>query len=185
MGGCLPMVIQMPIWIALFNFIPNAIELRGQSFLWANDLSSYDDVIRFGSSVWGIGDHLSLFCILWCISTWVNTWISMRQQSFNAAMSPEQQQSMGCMKWMSYLMPLIFFFSFNSYSSGLNLYYFVSGLITILMMWYMRATTDDDKLLASLEARRKARKSNPKKTMSMFERMQAMAEQQKALKDRH
>ena len=185
MGGCLPMLIQMPIWIALFNFIPNAIELRGQSFLWANDLSSYDDVIRFGSSIWGIGDHLSLFCILWCISTWVNTWISMRQQSFNAAMSPEQQQSMGCMKWMSYLMPLIFFFSFNSYSSGLNLYYFVSGLITILMMWYMRASTDDDKLLAQLEARRKARKSNPKKTMSMMERFQAMAEQQRSLQEKN
>ncbi len=183
MGGCLPMVIQMPIWIALFNFIPNAIELRGQSFLWANDLSTYDDVVQFGTNIWGIGNHLSLFCVLWCISTWVNTWISMRQQSFNAAMSPEQQQSMGCMKWFSYMMPLIFFFSFNSYSSGLNLYYFVSGLITILMMWYLRASTNDDKLLAALEKRKKERKSNPRKGMTMMERMQAMAEQQRALQE--
>ena len=183
MGGCLPMLIQMPIWIALFNFIPNAIELRGHSFLWADDLSAYDDVIQFSSNIWGIGNHLSLFCILWCVSTWINTWISMSQQSYNAAMSPEQQQSMGCMKWFSYLMPLIFFFSFNSYSSGLNLYYFVSGLISILMMWYLRATTDDAKLLAYLEERKKARKANPKKTMSMMERLQAMAEQQRALQE--
>lgn len=183
MGGCLPMLIQMPIWIALFNFIPNAIELRSQSFLWADDLSAYDDVVQFSSSIWGIGNHLSLFCILWCVSTWVNTWISMRQQSYNAAMTAEQQQSMGCMKWFSYLMPLIFFFSFNSYSSGLNLYYFVSGLLSILMMWYLRATTDDAKLLATLEERRKARKANPKKTMTMMERMQAMAEQQRAMQE--
>lgn len=183
MGGCLPMLIQMPIWIALFNFIPNAIELRSQSFLWADDLSAYDDVIQFGSNIWGIGNHLSIFCVLWCLSTWVNTWISMRQQSYNAAMSAEQQQSMGCMKWFSYLMPLIFFFSFNSYSSGLNLYYFVSGLLSILMMWYLRATTDDNKLLATLEERKKARKSNPKKTMTMMERMQAMAEQQRRMKE--
>ena len=183
MGGCLPMLIQMPIWIALFNFIPNAIELRGQSFLWANDLSTYDDVVQFGTSIWGIGDHLSLFCVLWCVTTWINTWISMRQQSYNATMSPEQQQSMGCMKWFSYLMPLIFFFSFNSYSSGLNLYYFVSGLISILMMWYLRATTDDSKLLAELEARKKERKNNPQKRGSLMERMQAMAEQQKALQE--
>jgi YidC/Oxa1 family membrane protein insertase len=182
MGGCLPMLIQMPIWIALFNFIPNAIELRGQSFLWADDLSTYDDVIQFSSNIWGIGNHLSLFCILWCLSTWANTWISMRQQSYNA-MSAEQQQSMGCMKWFSYLMPLIFFFSFNSYSSGLNLYYFVSGLLSILMMWYLRATTNDAKLLAALEQRKKERKSNPKKNMTMMERMQAMAEQQRAMQE--
>mgnify|MGYP002852229924 CR=1 FL=1 len=184
MGGCLPMLIQMPIWIALFNFIPNAIELRGQSFLWADDLSTYDNVINFSSSIWGIGDHLSLFCVLWCITTWVNTWISMRQQSYNATMSPEQQQSMGCMKWFSYLMPLIFFFSFNSYSSGLNLYYFVSGLISILMMWYLRASTDDAKLLKELEAKKKERKNNPQKRGgSLMERMQAMAEQQRALQE--
>lgn len=179
MGGCLPMLIQMPIWIALFNFIPNAIELRGQSFLWANDLSTYDDIINWGFHIWGIGDHLSIFCVLWCLSTVANTWISMRQQSY--AMSPEQEQSMKMMRWMSYLMPVAFFFSFNSYSSGLNYYYFVSGLITILMMWFLRKTTDDAKLLQKLEARFKERKANPKKTSSMFERMQAMAAQQQEI----
>ncbi len=179
MGGCLPMLIQMPIWIALFNFIPNAIELRGQSFLWADDLSTYDDVIRWNSDIWMIGDHLSLFCVLWCISTFANTWISMRQQSYS--MSPEQEQSMKMMRWMSYLMPIVFFFSFNSYSSGLNFYYFISGLISILMMWYLRKTTDDTKLLAKLEARMKERKSNPKRTSSLMERMQAMAAQQQEM----
>lgn len=179
MGGCLPMIIQMPIWIALFNFIPNAIELRGQSFLWANDLSTYDDVINWGVHIWGIGDHLSLFCVLWCLVTVANTWISMRQQSYS--MSPEQEQSMKMMRWMSYIMPLVFFFSFNSYSSGLNYYYFVSGLISILMMWYLRKTTDDEKLLQKLENRYAQRKANPKKTSSMMERMQRMAEQQQEI----
>ena len=145
-------------------------------------VSPMGGVIQFSSNIWGIGNHLSLFCILWCLSTWANTWISMRQQSYNA-MSAEQQQSMGCMKWFSYLMPLIFFFSFNSYSSGLNLYYFVSGLLSILMMWYLRATTNDAKLLAALEQRKKERKSNPKKNMTMMERMQAMAEQQRAMQE--
>ena len=181
MGGCLPMLIQMPIWIALFNFIPNAIELRGQSFLWANDLSTYDDLIHWGFRIWGIGDHISLFCILWCASTIANTIISMRQQSY--AMTPEQAQSMKMMKWMSYLMPIIFFFSFNSYSSGLNYYYFISGLLTILMMWYLRRSTDDAKLLAKLEARHKERKANPRKSgsTSMMSRLQKMAEQQQEI----
>ena len=80
MGGCLPMLIQMPIWIALFNFIPNAIELRGQSFLWADDLSTYDDVINWGFNIWGIGDHLSLFCVLWCLATVASSMFSMKQQ---------------------------------------------------------------------------------------------------------
>lgn len=182
MGGCLPMLIQMPIFIALFNFIPNAIDLRGQSFLWANDLSTYDDVIHWGFRIWGIGDHISIFCVLWCLSMIVNTWISMKQQSY-AAMSAEQEQSMKMMKWMSYLMPVIFFFSLNSYSSGLLYYYFISGLMTILMMWYLRRTTDDAKLLAKLEARHKERKANPKKSASgsMMSRLQKMAEQQQEI----
>ena len=182
MGGCLPMLIQMPIWIALFNFIPNAIELRGQSFLWAKDLSTYDDVINWGTHIWGIGDHLSLFCVLWCLSTVANTWIMMRQQ--RDTMSPDQAQQMKMMQWMQYLMPVVFFFSFNDYSSGLNYYYFVSGLISILMMWFLRKTTDDQKLLEQLERRYKERKANNsgvQKTSSMMGRLQAMAEKQQEL----
>lgn len=179
MGGCLPMLIQMPIWIALFNFIPNAIELRGQSFLWADDLSTYDDVINWGTHIWGIGDHLSLFCVLWCLATVANTWISMRQQQYS--MTPEQEKQMGMMKWMSYIMPLIFFFTFNSYSSGLNYYYFVSGVITLLMMWYLRKTTNDDKLLAKLEAKYEQRKSQPHKKSGMMARYESLLEKQKEM----
>lgn len=179
MGGCLPMIIQMPIWIALFNFIPNYIEMRGESFLWADDLSTYDDIINWGFNIWGIGDHLSLFCILWCLSTVANSVITQRQQQY--AMTPEQQQQMGMMKWMTYLMPIIFFFSFNSYSAGLNWYYFISGLISILMMWFLRKTTNDDELLRKLELRHAERKANAgdkKKASSIMERLQAMQEKQ-------
>ena len=179
MGGCLPMIIQMPIWIALFNFIPNYIEMRGESFLWADDLSTYDDIINWGFNIWGIGDHLSLFCILWCLSTVANSVITQRQQQY--AMTPEQQQQMGMMKWMTYLMPIIFFFSFNSYSAGLNWYYFISGLISILMMWFLRKTTNDDELLRKRELRHAERKANAgdkKKTSSIMERLQAMQEKQ-------
>lgn len=179
MGGCLPMLIQMPIWIALFNFIPNYIQLRGVPFLWADDMSSYDDLISWGFNIWGIGDHLSLFCVLWCASTIFSSMITTKQQSY--AMTDEQQQQMKMMKWMTYLMPLIFFFSFNSYSSGLNYYYFISTLSSVLLMWWLRKTTDDAKLLAKLEARHKERKANAstkKKASSMMERLQAMQEKQ-------
>ena len=179
-GGCLPMLIQMPIWIALFNFVPNAIELRGQSFLWADDLSAYDDVINWGKDIWLIGDHLSIFCVLFCLMQIVNTWISMKQQQ-NAAMSPEQEQSMKMMKWMMYLMPLMFFFMFNTYSSGLNYYYFLSGFTSILIMWFLRKTTNDDKLLAQMEAYKAKNASNPKKQSGMAARLEAlqkMAEEQ-------
>ena len=180
MGGCLPMLIQMPIWIALFNFVPNAIELRGQSFLWADDLSAYDDVIRWNKDLWLIGDHLSIFCVLFCIMQVANTWISMKQQQ-SAVMSPEQEQSMKMMKWMMYLMPLMFFFMFNTYSSGLNYYYFLSGFTSILIMWFLRKTTNDSRLLAQLEAYKAKNANNPKKQSSMAARLEAlqkMAEQQ-------
>ena len=179
MGGCLPMLIQMPIWIALFNFIPNYIEMRGESFLWADDLSTYDDVINWGVNIWGIGDHISIFCVLWCVATIISSVITQKQQSY--AMTPEQQQQMGMMKWMMYLMPIIFFFSFNSYSAGLNWYYFISSIIGVLMMWYLRKTTDDAELLAKLERRHAERKANAnekKKTSSLMERLQAMQEKQ-------
>ena len=186
MGGCLPMLIQMPIWIALFNFVPNAIELRGQSFLWADDLSAYDDVIRWGKDVWLIGDHLSIFCVLFCVMQIANTWISMKQQQ-NAVMSPEQEQSMKMMKWMMYLMPLMFFFMFNTYSSGLNYYYFLSGLTSILIMWYLRKTTDDKKLLEQMEAYKAKNANNPKKQSGMAARLEAlqkMAEEQQRLQQK-
>lgn len=179
MGGCLPMLIQMPIWIALFNFVPNAIELRGESFLWADDLSAYDDVISWGTDLWLIGDHLSIFCLLFCLTNIVNTWISMRQQQ--NTMSGEQTQQMKVMQYMMYAMPLMFFFMFNNYSSGLNYYYFLSGLVSILIMWYLRKTTDDAKLLAKLEANYEANKNKPTKLSGMAARLEALQKQQQQM----
>ncbi len=181
MGGCLPMLIQMPIWIALFNFIPNAIELRGQSFLWANDLSAYDDVIRWGKDLWLIGNHISIFCLLFSVTNIVNTWISMRQQQANAMMSQEQQAQMKMMQWMMVIMPVAFFFIFNDYSSGLSYYYFLSGLTTILIMWVLRRFTDDDKLRQQLEDYKARHANDPKKMGGLaarLEAMQKMAEEQ-------
>lgn len=180
MGGCLPMLIQMPIWIALFNFVPNAIELRGESFLWATDLSAYDDLLHWDKSIWLIGDHLSIFCLLFCATNIVNTWISMRQQQ--NSMTGEQAQQMKMMQYMMYVMPVVFFFMFNNYSSGLNYYYFLSGLTSILIMWYLRKTTDDKKLLAKLEANYQANKANPNKKLSgMAARLEALQKQQQAI----
>ena len=176
MGGCLPMLIQMPIWLALFNFIPNAIDLRGESFLWAEDLSAYDDLIRWGKDVWLIGDHLSIFCLLFSATNLINTWISMRQQQNQ--FSSEQAQQMKMMKWMMYIMPLMFFFVFNNYSSGLSYYYFVSGLISILTMWYLRRSTDDKKLLAGLEAYYQQHKNDPKKASGLQARLEALQKMQ-------
>ena len=176
MGGCLPMLIQAPIWIALFNFIPNAIDLRGESFLWADDLSAYDDLIRWDSDLWLIGNHLSIFCILFSLTNLINTWISMRQQQNQ--FTGEQAQQMKMMQWMMYLMPLMFFFMFNNYSSGLSYYYFVSGLISILTMWYLRWSTDDKKLLAGLEAYHAQHKNDPKKVSGLQARLEALQKMQ-------
>ena len=145
MGGCLPMLIQMPVFMALFFFVPNAIELRQESFLWAPDLSTYDDVINWGVNIPFLGDHLSLFCLLFSVTNILNTWYMMKQQDTG-------QQQMPGMKIMMYLMPVMVIFIFNSYSSGLNYYYFISGLIGILTTIILRKTTNEPKLLAILEA---------------------------------
>jgi len=176
MGGCLPMLIQVPIWLALFNFIPNAIDLRGESFLWADDLSAYDDVIRWGKDIWLIGNHLSIFCLLFSATNLINTWISMRQQQNQ--FTGEQAQQMKMMQYMMYIMPLMFFFVFNGYSSGLSYYYFVSGLISILTMWYLRKSTDDKKLLAGLEAYYEQHKNDPKKVSGLQARLEALQKMQ-------
>ena len=180
MGGCLPMLIQMPIWIALFNFIPNAIELRGQSFLWADDLSAYDDLIRWSKDLWLIGNHVSIFCLLFSLTNIGNTLISMRQQQ-NSMMSTEQQQQMKMMQWMMGIMPVAFFFIFNDYSSGLSYYYFLSGLTSILIMWGLRRFTDDKRLRQQLDDYKARHANDPKKGGSLvarLEAMQKMAEEQ-------
>ena len=180
MGGCLPMLIQMPIWIAMFNFVPNAIELRQQSFLWADDLSTYDSLISWGPNLWGIGNHLSLFCLLFCATNLLYSFMTMRQQ--RESMSGEQAAQMKMMQWMMMIMPLFFFFMFNKYSAGLNYYYFISLLFSALTMWYLRRTTDDKKLLAKLEANYAANKNNPnKKPSGLAARLEALQKQQEEM----
>ena len=180
LSGCLPMLIQMPIWIAMFNFVPNAIQLRGQSFLWIDDLSTYDPIIEWNNHIWGIGDHLSLTCILFCVANLAYSFMTMRQQ--RDQMVGQQAEQMKMMQWMMYLMPLMFFFMFNDYSAGLNFYYFISLFFSAAIMWTLRKTTNDAKLLAILEARYQENKNNPKKTSGLAARLEAMQKQAEELK---
>lgn len=173
MGGCLPMLIQTPVFMALFFFVPNAIELRQQSFLWANDLSSYDDLISWSTSIPLLGNHLSIFCLLFSITTVLNQIVMMKQQDMG------NNPQMAVMKWMMYIMPVMFFFIFNEYASGLSYYYFISGLIGILTMWIMRRMTDEKKLLAQLEANKKEAK--PGKTSGLMAKLEALQKEQERL----
>ena len=180
LSGCLPMLIQMPIWIAMFNFVPNAIQLRRQSFLWIDDLSTYDPIIEWQTNIWGIGDHLSLTCILFCVAQILYSYMTMRQQKDQ--MVGAQAEQMKMMQWMMYLMPLMFFFMFNDYSSGLNFYYFISLFFSAAIMWTLRKTTNDEKLLAILEAKYRENKNNPNKKVSgLAARLEAMQKQAEEL----
>ena len=177
LSGCLPMLIQMPVWIAMFNFVPNAIQLRGEHFLWMNDLSTYDPIFEWNTNIWMIGDHLSLTCILFCVANLLYSWMTMRQQ--RDQMVGQQAEQMKMMQWMMYLMPLMFFFMFNDYSAGLNFYYFISLFFSAAIMWTLRKTTNDEKLLAILEKRYQENKNNPKKASGLMARMQALQELQR------
>lgn len=177
LSGCLPMLIQMPVWVAMFNFVPNAIQLRGEKFLWMNDLSTFDPIIEWNTNIWLIGDHLSLTCILFCVANLLYSWMTMRQQ--RDQMVGQQAEQMKMMQWMMYLMPLMFFFIFNDYSAGLNFYYFISLFFSAAIMWTLRKTTDDEKLLAILEKRYQENKNNPKKASGLMARMQALQEMQR------
>ena len=158
LGGCLPMLIQFPIWMAMFFFVPNAIQLRRESFLWIDDLSTYDPIIEWGTNIWGIGDHLSLTCILFCIANVLYSYMTMRQQKDQ--MVGAQAEQMKMMQWMMYLMPLMFFFMFNDYSSGLNFYYFIS-------LFFSAATSG---LAARLEAMQKQAEEMQKQRMNQQKR---------------
>ena len=180
LSGCLPMLIQMPIWIAMFNFVPNAIQLRRESFLWIDDLSTYDPIISWQTNIWGIGDHLSLTCILFCVANVLYSYMTMRQQKDQ--MVGQQAEQMKMMQWMMYLMPVMFFFMFNDYSSGLNFYYFISLFFSAAIMWTLRKTTNDEKLLAILEANYQKNKNNPsKKPSGLAARLEAMQKQAEEL----
>ena len=177
LSGCVPMLIQMPVWVAMFNFVPNAIQLRGEKFLWMNDLSTFDPIIEWNTNIWLIGDHLSLTCILFCVANRLYSWMTMRQQ--RDQMVGQQAEQMKMMQWMMYLMPLMFFFMFNDYSAGLNFYYFISLFFSAAIMWTLRKTTNDEKLLAILEKRYQENKNNPKKASGLMARMQALQELQR------
>lgn len=172
MGGCLPMLFQFPVLMALFMFVPSAIEFRQQSFLWASDLSTYDAFITFPFHIPLLGNHLSLFCLLMTITNILNTKYTMQQQDNGS------QPQMKAMKWMMYLMPLMFLFVLNDYPSGLNYYYFISTLISVATTIIMRRTTNEDKLLADLEANKKDTQDlKPNIFASRLEAMQKQQEQ--------
>ena len=171
------MLIQMPVWVAMFNFVPNAIQLRGEKFLWMSDLSTFDPIIEWNTNIWLIGDHLSLTCILFCVANLLYSWMTMRQQ--RDQMVGQQAEQMKMMQWMMFLMPLMFFFMFNDYSAGLNFYYFISLFFSAAIMWTLRKTTNDEKLLAILEKRYQENKNNPKKASGLMARMQALQELQR------
>ena len=166
MSGCLPMLFQFPVLMAMFWFFPTAIELRGKAFLWADDLSAYDAILTWTTPIPLLGTHLSLFCLLMTAVNLVYTYITMQQQS----MDP----NMKFMKYMMYAMPLMFLFIFNDYAAGLSYYYFLSLLLTIVQTMIFRASIDEKKLLAEMEANAKKKANNPKKSgfMERLERMQ-------------
>lgn len=167
MGGCLPMLVQMPILIALFWFFPGAIELRQKSFLWATDLASYDSILDLPFSIPFYGDHVSLFCLLMTITNIIYSVMNQKNQP--------QNDQMKSMQMMMYLMPVMFLFIFNSYSSGLSYYYLVSTLITITQTWAIRKVVDDEKLLKRMEqAKTKpVKKSNFQKRLEEAQKEQA------------
>lgn len=169
MGGCLPMLFQFPVLIAMFYFFPGSIELRQESFLWATDLSTYDSIINLPFTVpFGYGDHVSLFTLLMTITTILQTRLQGQTQDTSA---------MPGMKYMMYFMPLIFMFILNSYSSGLSYYYFLANLFTIGQTYLIRSMVDEDKVRAQLFANKK---KVPKKKSGFQKRLEDLQRQQKA-----
>ena len=168
MAGCIPALLQLPVFYALFTFFPVAFELRKKSFLWADDLSSYDSILDLGFNIPFYGDHVSLFPILASIAIFFYTQMTTGQQAM------PQQPGMPNMKIIMYLMPLMMLFFFNNYASGLSLYYFVSNLLTIFLMLVIKNyIIDDQKIHAQIEENKK----KPKKVGGFSARLQKAMEQ--------
>lgn len=171
MGGCLPLLLQMPILVAMFSFFPSSIELRGESFLWAKDLSSYDAIVEWDTYIPLItpyfGNHISLFCLLMTITNILYTKVTMSQTG---------QESMPGMKITMYLMPIMFMIFFNNYAAGLSYYYLLSLLITIIQTYLFRKLIDEKKVLAQLEANAK----KPRKKSGFMARLEEAQRQQEA-----
>ncbi len=170
MGGCLPMLLQMPILIAMFRFFPASIELRQKSFLWATDLSAYDSIWDFpgGFSIPFYGDHVSLFTLLMAAAIVVSTILNPQQMN-------SSNSSMPGMKLMMYMMPVMMLFWFNNYSAGLSYYYFLSNLVTIGQTLAIRKMVDEDKILSQLNAK----KAKPKKKSRFQDKLETIQKQQK------
>lgn len=162
MGGCLPMLLQFPILIAMFFFFPTSIELRQESFLWAHDLSTYDSILDLPFSIPFYGDHVSLFVLLMTITTILSTRLNQQATS---------TQGMPGMKTMMYLMPIMFLFILNNYSSGLSYYYFLANVITIGQTYIIRSFIDEDKIRAQLQVNKK----KPVKKSKFQKRLEEMA----------
>ena len=176
MAGCIPALLQLPVFYALFTFFPVAFELRKKSFLWADDLSSYDSILELGFNIPFYGDHVSLFPILASVAIFFYTQMTTGQQTI------PQQPGMPNMKIIMYLMPLMMLFFFNNYASGLSLYYFVSNLLTIFLMLVIKNyIIDEQKIHAQIEENKK----KPKKAGGFSARLQkAMEEAEKQKKAR-
>ncbi|MFN3403143.1 MAG: membrane protein insertase YidC [Cytophagaceae bacterium] len=148
LSGCIPMLLQMPILLAMFNFFPNSIELRQESFLWAHDLSTYDAVFTWDTFIWGLsntyGNHFSLFTFLMTLSTLATTWVNNQVSTVT-----------GPMKSVSYVMPVVFMFVLNSFPAGLSFYYLMSNIVTIIQQYVIRRFVDEDKIKAILDENRK------------------------------
>ena len=164
MGGCLPMLIQFPILIAMFRFFPASIELRQESFLWADDLSAYDSIYNLGFEIPFYGDHVSLFTLLMTVSTLLYT-------KMNSQMATGQ---MAQMKWMMYLMPVMFLGFFNNYAAGLSYYYFLANMFTFSQMYFMKRLVNEDAILAQLEENKK----KPKKKSKFQKKLEDMQRKQ-------
>ena len=171
-SGCLPALLQFPILVAIFRFFPASIELRQQPFLWADDLSTYDSIIEFPKFL-GM-DHLSLFTILMTITTLIYTYVNNKQMDYSS--NPQMKP----MKWMMYLMPIMFFAIFNNYSSGLSYYYMLVNIITFIQMFIFRKMIDEDKVRATIEENKKKpqKKSNFMKRLEEAQKQQAKLQQQ-------
>ena len=171
MSGCLPMLFQFPVLMAMFWFLPTAIELRGKSLLWAPDLSTYDAVFHWSFDIPFLGDHLSLFCLLMTIVNVIYTYITMQSQATDP--------NMKFMKYMMYAMPVMFLFIFNDYAAGLSFYYLVSLFITIMQTMIFRWTLNDKKMLEEIERNKKKKAGKPQS--GFMARLEALQRQQQQM----
>ena len=173
MSGCLPMLIQMPILIAMFRFFPASIELRGQSFLWSDDLSSYDSILDLPFNIPFYGDHISLFCLLMTVVMFAYSYLNYKQTAST------QPQMPGMKFMMVYMMPLMLLFWFNSYSSGLCYYYLLSNIITMVMMYGIRYFVDDEKVRAKINSKMANTKGKKSRFQQRYEELMRQQEQMK------